>query len=103
MCDRIVSKEPFMLIYSSNRYKIQNMCDEAVDDCLTSLKLIPYWFFTSKMLESFLDALFTNDDILFFVENFSEVTLFANEMSIVSVHLDKINLDDDNNFYGDDS
>ena len=27
------------------------MCDKAVDDCLATLKFIPDWFVTSKMLE----------------------------------------------------
>ena len=27
------------------------MCDEAVDDSLASLKLIPDWFLTSKMIK----------------------------------------------------
>ena len=50
------------------------------------------------MLTKFL----ANDDIPFFDEDFSKVTLSANEMSILGVDLDKIKLDDDNNFYEDD-
>ena len=38
------------------------------------------------------------DNILFFDEYFSKITFFANKMGILSVDLDKINLDDDNNF-----
>ena len=41
------------------------MCIEAVDDCLGTLKFIPYWFVTSKMREKFYNALLTNDDIPF--------------------------------------
>ena len=40
------------------------MCDEAFDDCLAALKFIPDWFVTSRMLEKFHNALFSNDDIL---------------------------------------
>ena len=54
------------------------------------------------MLEKRHDALLTNDDILFFDEYFSKVTFFANEVDILAVNLDKINFDDDNNFYEDD-
>ena len=43
---------------------IDIMCDEAVDDYLTTLKLIFDWFVTSKMLEKFHYALNANDDIL---------------------------------------
>ena len=38
MCERVVSEDPFMLIYYPDRYKTQKMCDEAVDDCLAALK-----------------------------------------------------------------
>ena len=54
------------------------------------------------MLEKFHDTLFVNDDILFFDEDFCKVTFFANEMGILSVYLDKTNLNDDDNFYEDD-
>ena len=30
MCDRVVSGDPFMLIYCPDRCKTQKMCDEAV-------------------------------------------------------------------------
>ena len=66
MCDRVISEDPFMLIYCPNRYKNQKMCNEGVDDCLTALKFIPNWFVTSKMLDKFHNALLANDDILFF-------------------------------------
>ena len=53
------------------------------------------------MLENFHDSLLTNDDILAFVKKFSRFTIYANQMGILGVDLDKINLDDD--FYEDDS
>ena len=57
MCNRIVFEELFMLIYCPDKCKSKKMCDEAVDNCLAALKFIPDWFFTSKMLEKFHDAL----------------------------------------------
>ena len=39
------------------------MSDEAVDGCLGTLKFIPDWFVTSKILERFHDLL-ANDDML---------------------------------------
>ena len=54
------------------------------------------------MVEKFHKALLANDDIFPFDEDFSKVTFFANGMSIFGVDLDKVNLDDDNNFYEDD-
>ena len=43
-------------------------------------------------------TLLANDNILFFDEDFSKVTIFAHEMSILSLDLDKINLDHESNF-----
>ena len=51
MCDRIASEDPFLALYCPEKYISQRMCDEAVDDSLTALKLIPDWFVTSKMFK----------------------------------------------------
>ena len=67
---RVISEDHFMLMYCPDRCKTQKMCDEAKDDCLAVLKLIPDWFVTSKVLEKFHDALLANDDIPFFDERF---------------------------------
>ena len=40
MCDRVVSEDPFILIFCSDRYETQKLCDEAFDDCLAALKFI---------------------------------------------------------------
>ena len=40
--------------------------------------------------------------IILFFNVFSTVSFFANELVILSVDLDKINLDGDNSFYRDD-
>ena len=42
------------------------MCDEAVDDSLAGLKLIPDWFVTSKMIKKRLTALYADENILYF-------------------------------------
>ena len=67
---RVISEEHFMFMYCPDRHKTQKMCDEANDDCLAALKLIPDWFVISKTFEKFPDALLANDDILFFDEDF---------------------------------
>ena len=41
MCDRDVSEDAFMLIYCTNRYKTQRMCNKAANDCLAALKFVP--------------------------------------------------------------
>ena len=48
---RDIYKDPFQIVYCSNKYKAQRMFDEAVDDCLAALNFVTEWFVTSKMLE----------------------------------------------------
>ena len=50
MSDSIVSEYHFLIIYWSDKYKTQRMCDKDVDDSLAALKLFPDWFNTSKMI-----------------------------------------------------
>ena len=64
--DRVTSENPFMLKFCLDRYKTYEMCDEAVDDCLSAIKFIPGWFVADKMIRKVHEALFTNDDIFFF-------------------------------------
>ena len=59
MCERVVSKNRFMLIQCPNRYKTQKMRDKAVDNYLAALKFIPDWFVTRKRLEKLHYAFFT--------------------------------------------
>ena len=42
------------------------MCDEAVGDCLPTLKFIPDWFVTSKMINKLLTALYTDDNMVYY-------------------------------------
>ena len=56
---------------------------------------------TSKMLERIRHVLFSNDDIVFFDEDFRSVTFFTNQMGILSVDLYEIYFDNDN-FYEND-
>ena len=39
MCDRVASDDSLMIIYCPHKYETENMCDEAVDDCLAALNL----------------------------------------------------------------
>ena len=32
ICYRVVSEDPFFMVYCPDRYKTQRMCDEAVND-----------------------------------------------------------------------
>ena len=72
------------------------MCDKAVDDCLAALKFVPDWFVTSKMIEKLFTALYSDENILYLNEDSGNVTFCFNERGILSVNLNKINLDDIN-------
>ena len=50
-----------MTVYCPGKYKSQRMCDEAVDDSPVALKLIPEWFFTSKMNKKVYNAFHVDD------------------------------------------
>ena len=78
MYDKVVSKDSLVLQYCHDRYKIQELCDKAVDDFLPALEFVPDWFVTSKMIKKLHIALYADDDILFFDEDFGNVTFCCN-------------------------
>ena len=39
--DRVVSEDPFLIVYSPDKQKTQKMCNKAVDCSLAALKFIP--------------------------------------------------------------
>ena len=78
------------------------MWDKAVNDCLAALKFIPDCFVTRYRLEKFDNALHSNNDILFYNKDFDQATFIANQIHILAAYLEKINLDNNNNFYEDD-
>ena len=51
MCDRVVYKDPFLIVYCPNKYISQKMCDEAVDDSLAALQHIPNLFVTNEVMK----------------------------------------------------
>ena len=101
MCGRVVSEDPFLIVSCTDKYKTQRMCDEAVDDSLAALKLIPDWFVTSKMIKKRFTALYADENTLYFNEDSGNVVLSLNEMGILNIDLNNINLD--NNFDEDDA
>ena len=101
MCNRVVSGDHFIIIYCPDRFKIQRICDKAVEDWIAVLKLIPDWVVTMKLLQKFDGASQANDDILIFNEDFDKVTFIANQRHILTVDRDKINFDEDNKIWYD--
>ena len=78
MCDRVVSEDLYLTVYCPDKYKTQKMCDEAVDDCLVALKVIPDWFVTSKLMKKLFPALYVDDNILYFNEDSSNAVFSCN-------------------------
>ena len=96
VCDRVVSEDPFLIVYCPDKYKSLTMCDEAVHDSLAALKLIPEYFVTSKMIKKLYTALYEDENIIYFNEDFGNIVFFCDKMGILNIDLNNINLD--NNF-----
>ena len=99
--ERVVPEDPFLMVYCHDKYKTQRMCNEPVDDCLATLKFIPEWFFTSKMIKNLFIALYTGDNIICSNENPGDAIFVCHEMDICHIDLNNINLDDTNFWKGD--
>ena len=58
-----------------------------------SIKSVPDWVVTSKIIKKLHITLFTVDDVLFFDDDSCNVLFSSDEMGILSVDLNSINLD----------
>ena len=76
------------------------MCNEAVVDSLATLKLIPDWLVTSKMIKNLYISLYAYENILYFNKDSGYVVFSCNGMGILIKDLNYINLD--SNFDEDD-
>ena len=94
MCERLVSEDLLLIVYCPDKYKTHRMCDEAVDDFLVELKLIPDWFVPRKIIKNFFTALYADDNRFYFSEDSSNVIFLCNDMCILNIDLSNINLDD---------
>ena len=65
MCD----EDPFFKVYCPDKCVLQKLCYEAIDESIATLKLIPDWFVTSKMIKKLFTALYTDENILDFNED----------------------------------
>ena len=94
MCDRVVSDDPILIVCCPDKYTTPKICDEAVDDCLAALKLIPYWFVASKIIKKLFTALHADENKLYFNEGSGDAIFNCNEMGILRIDLNNTNLDD---------
>ena len=49
MCDKAVFNDSLMLKYCLDRYKTQEISDNAFDALLSALKFVPGWFVTNEI------------------------------------------------------
>ena len=59
ICNLAISLHFPFIADCSDKCITQELCDEAVNDSLATLKLIPDWFVTSKMINPIQDRLFS--------------------------------------------
>ena len=97
MCAKIISQDPFLMGYVPDQYKIQQLRDEAVDDCLKIvLKFVSNCFFRSKIIKILFTAFYVDENILYFNEDSGNVIFTCNRMGILNIDLNNINLEDTN-------
>ena len=101
MCERLVSEDLLLIVYCPDEYETHRMCDEAADDFLVELKLIPDWFVPRKMIKKLFTAFYADDNRFYFIEDSCSVIFSCKEMCILNIDLSNINLD--HNFGKDDS
>ena len=93
---RVVSEDPFLIVYYPDRYKTQRMCDEAVNGSIAALRFLSDWFVKSKMIKKFFTDIYADDNIICFNEYSGDVIFCCNEMGILRIDLNNINLDNSN-------
>ena len=68
ICNLAVSLCFPFIVYFPYKYITQEMRDEAVNDSLAALKLIPDWFVASKMIKKLLTDLYVDENILYLMQ-----------------------------------
>ena len=90
-CATVVCEDSFLIVYCPNKYKthkIQKICDEAVNDSLSALKLIPDWFVSTKIIEVLFTAWYEDENILCFNDSgnvFSCYKMGINDFSLIII------------------
>ena len=84
MFDRVVYEDPFLIVYCPDKYITQKMHDEAIDDSPASMKLIPDWFVTCKMIKKLFTALYADENTFYFNEGSDDAIFHCNGMGILT-------------------
>ena len=86
----------FLIVSCPDKYATLKMCDAAVNDSVATLKLIPDWLVTSKMMKTVFTASYADQNTFYFNEDSSYVEFNCNGMVISDIDFNNTNLD--NNF-----
>ena len=95
MHHRAASEDHFLIVYCPDKYKTQKMRDKAVYDSLASLKILPNWFVTTKIIKKLLTNLYESiyENIPYFIEDSGNVVFSYKEMGLLNIDLNNINRD----------
>ena len=85
-----------MLKYCHNRCKTQEIRNKADHAHLPTVKSVPDWFVTNKMLEKLNNVVFPDDDLDLDDVDSDTVTFFSDGMGFVTIGIIDINLHDNN-------
>ena len=97
ICNLAVSLYFPFIVYCPCKYITQEMWDEAVNDSLAALKLIPDWFIISiisEMIKKLFTAQNTDNNKLYLNDDSDDAVFHYNERDIVNIDLNNISLDD---------
>ena len=79
----MIDNYAYVLEFVPDCYKTQEMCKKAVNIFYAFLPALHEWFVTSKMIKTFHNALFTDNDILFYDQDSGNVTFSSDEMDFL--------------------
>ena len=87
VCDRVIPKEYFILKYYLDKYKPNVF--------LSTLKFLPDWFVTNKMLAKLENNVILDNDIFSVNVDADVITFFSDDLGFNIIDLNNISIDDD--------
>lgn len=67
------------------KYWPKKCVKKTVAACLSASKIVPSWFVTNSMLEKLDNSIFSNDDAVFFDEDFDSGTISSDDVSLITI------------------
>ena len=87
VCDRVIPKEYFILKYYLDKYKPNVF--------LSTLKFLPDWFVTNKMLAKLENNVILDNDIFSVNVDADVITFFSDDLGFNIIDLNNISIEDD--------